>query len=283
VKFETYHTSRKDSLSISFLYSTLPGRIVLRLLIKPTVSKFPGFLMNTGISKIYIRRFIKVNNIDLSEYRSVKYKSFNDFFIRGLKDGARPISANPQDVISPCDGKLSAYKIQADNVFHIKKSMYDISSLIKDEELAAEFVGGTCLIFRLMPNDYHRYCFIDDGKIVSWKRIKGVLHTVRPIAFKRYSIYTQNSREYVVLDTKNFGKVIQMEVGALFIGRITNDMGISEFTRGQEKGYFEFGGSTIVMLFQANKVKVDETIYKNTKLNFETVIKMGNVIGSKVE
>lgn len=281
MRLETYNMSRKDSLSISFLYKTLPGRILLRLLIKPAVSKPVGRFMNSGFTRIFIPRFIKNNDIDLSDYKNIKYKSFNDFFIREIKDGARFISEKPEDVISPCDGKLQAFKISSESIFHIKKSAYDTAGLLKDEELAGDYINGTCLIFRLMPNDYHRYCFIDDGELISGKKIKGVLHTVRPIAFKRYAIYTQNSREYAVLMTENFGKVVQMEVGALFIGRITNDLTKTNFKRGEEKGYFEFGGSTIVMLFQENKIKIDDVIFKNTKQNNETVVKLGTVIGSK--
>ena len=281
-KFETYNMNNKDSFSIFFLYKTLPGRLLLQLLIRPANSKFVGRVMDSGMTRIFIPRFIRSHDIDLTDYKEVKYKSFNDFFVREVKDGARPISMNPEDVIAPCDGKLTAYKITKNSVFEIKNSVYDLKSVLKDKKLADDFLDGVCLIFRLMPNDYHRYCFIDNGEIVSSKKIKGVLHTVRPIALKKHRIYKKNAREYVTLKTENFGTVVQMEVGALFVGRIMNDATIKEFRRGEEKGMFEFGGSTIVMLFKKDTVRIEDVIYANTDLNIETVVKMGMVVGSRI-
>ena len=280
-KFDTYDMSCKENLSISFLYNTLPGRVLLCLLVKPAISKFFGFIMDSGVSRFLVPSFIRSNNISLDDYKDAKYKSFNDFFTREVNEGGRPISANTNEVIAPCDGKLTAYSISADSVFRIKKSVYSISSLLQDEQLAEDFIDGVCLIFRLMPDDYHRYCYIDDGEIVSHKKIKGVLHTVRPVAFQRYKIYTQNSREYAVLQTRNFGKVIQMEVGALFVGRISNHKKGIEFKRGDEKGVFEFGGSTIVLLFQKDMIILDETIFENTQQDKETVVRLGYKVGDK--
>jgi phosphatidylserine decarboxylase len=280
-QYETKEISFKDSFSVNFLYNTLFGRMLLLLLTKPAISKFFGFFMDTKISKILIPVFIKNNKICLDEYEKIKYASFNDFFKREIKKEFRPISKNISDVFACCDGKLTAYFIDNKSAFKIKNSIYDVGDLLADKQLADEFIDGICLIFRLTPNDYHRYCYIDDGEYIISKKIKGVLHAVRPIALSKYKVYTQNSREYALLQTKNFGKIIQMEVGALFIGRITNNAKNGIFSRGEEKGMFEFGGSTIVMLFQKNEVKIDNIIYENTQKNRETVVKMGNKIGEK--
>ena len=277
-KFETYNMSRDDNLSISFLYKTLPGRLLLTIIIRPVFSRFFGFLMSSGISKPCISVFVKKNNIDLSEYKDVKYSSFNDFFSREIKDGHRLIFPNAHDVVAPCDGKLTAFKVTEKSIFEIKNSMYDLTGLLQDKKLADDFSGGICLIFRLTPDDYHRYCYIDDGEVISSKKIRGVLHTVRPIALGRFKIFAQNSREYAVLQTKNLGKVVQMEVGALFVGKIINNME-NIFVRGQERGMFEFGASTIIMLFQRDKISVDDVIFENTRDNKETVVKMGSRIG----
>ena len=281
-KFETYDMSCNENLYILFLYKTLPGRIILRLLLKRTISKFLGIIMDSGISRFLIHAFIKNNNICMDEYKTTKYKSFNDFFTREIKKGGRVISTNTHEVIAPCDGKMTVYPITSDSVFRIKNSVYSVNGLLQNRQLADDFTGGICLIFRLMPDDYHRYCYIDDGEIVSQKKIKGVFHTVRPIAMQRYNIYTQNSREYAVLQTINFGKVIQIEVGALFIGRIVNHIKEGAFKRGDEKGMFEFGGSTIILLFQKDVIKADDIIYENTQQNKETIVKMGNKIGEKI-
>jgi phosphatidylserine decarboxylase len=273
--------SSNDNIAINFLYKTLPGRAVLTLLVKTTVSKFAGWMLDRRVTRVFIRGFIKRNNIKMEEYRDVRYRSFNDFFIREIKDGYRPFPDNKRDVAAPCDGKLTAYQISADSIFHIKNSAYTVDDLLQDKELADEYMGGVCLIFRLTPDDYHRYSYIDDGEITRQKRIRGILHTVRPVSHQRYHVYSRNTREYAVLQTKNFGKVIQMEVGALFVGRITNYNTEKTFKRGGEKGMFEFGGSTIIMLFQKNSITLDDSIYENTRENRETIVKMGYKIGEK--
>jgi phosphatidylserine decarboxylase len=176
---------------------------------------------------------------------------------------------------APCDGKLSAYKIDKNSVFYIKRSAYTLANLLQDESLAKEFTDGTCLIFRLTPDDYHRYAFIDGGEILAQKSIKGVLHTVRPISQGKFNVFTQNSREYAVLQTENFGKIVQMEVGALCVGRITNLKNVRTFKRGDEKGWFEFGGSTIIMLFKKDAINLNAALFDATDKDGETVVKMG--------
>ncbi|MDR2591862.1 MAG: phosphatidylserine decarboxylase [Chitinispirillales bacterium] len=279
--FKTIEISRRDNIFIRFLYNTAPGRVALRLFTTRTVSKIFGLFMSSRISKLLIRRFVKRNRIDMSEYVDKKYASFNDFFTRKVKAGHRAFSKVLSDLPAPCDGKLTAYRIAANSAFQIKGSVYTLNSLLQDRALAGEFADGVCLIFRLTPDDYHRYAFIDDGEIISRKRIKGILHTVRPIALRRYNVYAQNTREYMVMSTKRFGKIVQMEVGALFVGRISNHPLKDTFKRGDEKGMFEFGGSTIVMLFKRDAVLIDDAIYENTRRNRETVVKMGYRIGEK--
>lgn len=280
--YQSIDTHTKDNIFIRFLYNTIIGRIILIFLVNPLVSKLVGFFMNCRISKLLIPHFIKMNNISLTEYENIKHHTFNSFFTRQIKAKYRPISTNKNDVIAPCDGKLTAYRVREDSTFKIKHSKYDVSSLLQDKSLANEYKNGVCLIFRLTPDDYHRYCYIDSGKTIKVRKIKGILHTVRPIAVQKYKVYIENSREYAILQTENFGEIIQMEVGALLIGRIKNDKTIKKFTRGTEKGMFEFGGSTIIMLFKNNVIEIDNIIYENTNNNKETIIKMGNKIGKKV-
>ncbi|MDR0330515.1 MAG: phosphatidylserine decarboxylase [Chitinispirillales bacterium] len=278
---ETVDISRRDNLFISFLYNTAVGRALLRIFVSRPVSKAVGAMMKSRASRFFIRRFARRNGIKMGDYDKANYPSFNSFFTRKIKEGRRPFSNVLSDLPAPCDGKLTAYRVTGGSVFYIKNSMYDLRDLLQDRALAEEFTDGVCLIFRLTPDDYHRYAFIDNGEIISRKRIKGVLHTVRPIACKRYNIYARNTREYVVMQTKNFGKAVQMEVGALFVGRIKNLPAGDTFKRGGEKGMFEFGGSTIVMLFQKGTVEIDEIIYENTSNGKETVVRMGYKIGEK--
>jgi len=279
--YETVEINDADSFAINFLYNTVPGRVLMKLLVRTTVSKLAGTVMRSPATVFFIKGFVKRNNIDMEEYHTVKYKSFNDFFIREIKKELRPFPNDENDAAAPCDGKLTAHQITAGSVFHIKNSKYSVGDLLQDRELADGYTDGVCLIFRLTPDDYHRYSYIDDGEVVDRKRIKGILHTVRPIAHQRCCVFCRNSREYTVMQTKNYGKVVQIEVGALFVGRITNYEHGGHVKRGGEKGMFQFGGSTVIMLFEKDTIILDDTIYENTLRNRETVVRMGCKIGEK--
>ena len=279
--FETVPVSYKEGAAVGFLYSNVFGRALLSLLVRPCVSRLAGLILDSPITNVFVPGFIERNGIDMEECSAVKYRSFNDFFKREVKRELRPFPSNPLDLPAPCDGKLMAYPITPDGAFQVKNSMYTIGDLLQSKELAAEFLGGVCLVFRLTPNDYHRYAYIDDGESIGHRTIKGVLHTVRPISQQRYRVFVQNAREYEVMQTVHFGNAIQMEVGALFVGRISNHKTGRAFKRGDEKGVFEFGGSTVVMLFQEGAVALDAAIHSNTRENKETIIRMGNTIGAK--
>ena len=137
------------------------------------------------------------------------------------------------------------------------------------------------MVFRLRPSDYHRYCYIDNGYVKSRKRIPGILHCIRPIAMEKYPVYVRNTREYTIIDTENFGQVIQMEIGALLVGKIQNNRYQGYVQRGLEKGHFEFGGSTIVILIQKEQACPELAIWMLSKLGQEVEVKMGQKIGCK--
>jgi phosphatidylserine decarboxylase len=178
---------------------------------------------------------------------------------------------------------LSVYKINKDSTFKIKDSYYTISDLLDGNEIYKDYINGLCLIFRLSVDDYHRYCYIDNGNKSKNTFIKGELHTVQPIALEKYNIYKRNSRVYTILHTENFNDVIQVEVGALIVGKIVNYLQEYSFKKGEEKGMFEFGGSTIVLLVKENIVNIDEEIIENTMRGLETIVKYGERIGVKYE
>jgi phosphatidylserine decarboxylase len=187
---------------------------------------------------------------------------------------------DPKHLISPCDCKLTALSIGEDTVFTLKHTPYTVSSLLKNEELAGRFRGGTALIFRLCVDDYHRYCYTVDGEKTEGVRIPGKFHTVNPIANDFFPIYKENTREYCLLDTDAFGQILVMEVGALLVGKIVNHhSGIVRVTRGTEKGYFQFGGSTIVMLLPPNAAEIDPDILEASQKGLETVVRYGEKIG----
>ena len=264
---------------LSFLYRTVPGRVLLKLLTARWVSKTAGFVLDRGISRCAIPSFIKKNHIDLSLYLPETYKSYNACFTRRIRPECRPIDPDPDCLISPCDAKLSVYPVTQDSVFMIKGAPYAVADLIGDPNAAARFAGGTCLIFRLTVDDYHRYIYPFDGQQTSSRFIPGVLHTVQPIALERYNFYKRNCRCCATIQTERFGTAVMTEVGALMVGRIVNHKQSGPVARGEEKGYFCFGGSTIVLLLQPGAACLDAELTDNTTAGAETVVRCGETIG----
>ena len=266
--------------ALGFLYATALGRFLLKPLVRPWLSHMVGWLLSRKVSCMLIKPFIRSNDIDMSQFEPTKYKSYNDFFTRRIKAGARIMDMAPAHFISPCDSKLSIYPITGNGCFTIKHTRYTMASLLQDKQLAAAFEGGTLLVFRLAVDDYHRFCYPADGCVVTRRRIPGRLHTVMPIANDYYPIYKENTREYCVIDTERFGRVVMMEVGALMVGRIVNFEVDAQVERGQEKGCFEFGGSTIVLAFEKDRIRVDEDLLNHSARGFETIVKYGEKIGT---
>ena len=264
------------------LYGTSIGRKFLKILINPSISRLGGAFLSTKLSSLLVKPFIQANNIDMSDYTERSYSSFNDFFTRDLKPGKRFINRDKEVLISPSDGRVSVYEIDDNMTFNIKDSYYTIESLTHSKKAANYYKGGTCVIIRLCVDNYHRYCYIDNGYKTTNKFIPGVLHTVNPVACEHYDIYKENSRECSLLHTENFGKVMQIEVGALMVGKIVNYDQVSCIHRGDEKGKFEFGGSTIVLLFKKDAVEIDDDLIENTKNGYETAVKMGERIGKQL-
>ncbi|MDY3845302.1 MAG: phosphatidylserine decarboxylase [Eubacteriales bacterium] len=274
---------KRDSAILRFMYHTVPGRIILKAATSRLVSRVCGAYLSCALSKPLIPGFLRKNNIDLSEYEDTKFKSFNDCFTRKIKPNARPIDLSPESLIAPCDGYLSAYKINGNTVIPVKHCRYNIESLLENDKLAEEYEDGICLVFRLCVNNYHRYCYIDNGKKGDNTFIKGKLHTVRPIALETLPVFIRNCREYTVIETENFGKVVQMEVGALMVGKIKNLHAEKEIQRGEEKGMFLFGGSTIILLIKKDIAKIPDVIFDRTEHSEETPVKLGQRVGSSIK
>lgn len=274
-------TEQKDSLEkpLSFLYGNAFGRLLLKPLTARWVSRLTGAFLSTPLSKGFIKPFIRKNGIDMSQFEEVPYRSYNEFFSRKIKPEARPVDMDHEHLISPCDCKLTALAVGEDTVFTLKHTPYTLSSLLKNEELANRFRGGTALIFRLCVEDYHRYCYMADGEKTEGIRIPGKFHTVNPIANDHFPIYKENTREYCLLRTDAFGEILVMEVGALLVGRIVNHHEAASVRRGQEKGYFQFGGSTIVVLLPPNAAAIDPDILEASQKGLETVVRYGEKIG----
>ncbi len=262
------------------LYGSATGRMLLKPLVSPVISRAAGWFLSTRLSKVFIKPFIKSNHIDMSQFEEGPFRSYNEFFSRKIRPGARPMCMEPDALIAPCDSKLTALPITEASVFTLKHTPYTVESLLRSPELAGKYQGGYALIFRLTVDDYHRYCYISDGRKEDNVRIPGVLHTVNPIANDYFPIYKENAREYSLLHTESFGDVLMMEVGALLVGRIVNHHQAASVRRGQEKGYFQFGGSTVILLLEKDAAVIDPDILANTREGLETVVRMGERIGT---
>ena len=266
---------------LEWMYGTPIGRVLVKLMIRPRVSRAAGWLLDRRISALAVGPFIRKNRISMVDFEERRFTSFNDFFTRRLKPGRRPVDREACHLSAPCDSKLTVYPIEPDFRFWVKGTEYTLGGLLQNEVLARNFLGGTLLLFRLTVGDYHRYAYPDDGFIGQSVRIQGVYHTVNPAATSRYPIYRENTREYALLKSENFGTILQMEVGAAMVGRIVNGPGERQVVRGEEKGRFEFGGSTVILLLQKDAAALDADIVQNTREDVETVVQLGQRIGEK--
>ena len=236
--------------------------------------------MDSPLSVPVIKPFIEKNNIDMSQYEEKEYKSYNDFFTRKIKEGERVFDLTPEFLCSPCDSKLTVYNLDENSEYEIKGTKYSFESLTRSKKLADYYNGGHMLVFRLCVDDYHRYSYVDNGYLGPVRRINGVYHTVNPVAIEAGNdIYKENTRECSVLHSENFGKILQIEVGALMVGRIVNNDEKCHVSRGQEKGHFEFGGSTIILLTQKGAVLPRKNILYRSARGEETRIRQGEKIG----
>lgn len=281
---EIENTYKQDSLH--FLYKTELGRTLSSSVFnKHLISKIYARLVKSRQSISLIQKFIKHYDIDVSEIKRPidSFKSFNDFFIRELNENSRPIDKKPEHLISPADSRLFVFDLAEKNNLPVKGYWYSLNTLIKDKKLAKEYADGWCFIYRLAPADYHRYCYIDNGQHEKVKRLRGVLHSVNPIAISAVkNLLSRNYRELTVLQTENFGKVLHLEVGALLVGKIIQrNSGSHTFLKGEEKGWFEYGGSTIIQIFKKEHIIPDADILEQTQNKIETLVKFGQKTGLK--
>ena len=270
--------TNQDKL-LSFLYTNIFGRMLLKPLIQPQVSKLAGRYLSSAHSKWLISKFIERNEINMDIYEECDYSSFNDFFTRKIKPDCRPVPEDLDVLISPCDSLATVYPIQENTTFSIKNTEYTLRSLLRSPRLAKRFRGGYAYILRLTVEDYHRYLYSVSGKQSKNYHIDGTFHTVNPIANDYLPIYKENTREYTVIHSKEFGDVLQMEVGALLVGKISNHKQSTVVTRGEEKGFFEYGGSTIVVLTQKGRVTPRSDLLTNSKNGYETKVLQAHPLG----
>jgi phosphatidylserine decarboxylase len=293
----TYYNRRNKSYDIekvagdkylNWTYTSPIGMRLLELVIKKKLfSSLYGWSLNRKSSTKKIDGFIKDFKLDPSSFEknSNEFRSFNDFFYRKLKQEARPIDIKSNSLISLGDGKLFAYEnIDLDKLVQVKGFTYSLKELIQDEGTASKYAGGTCLILRLCPTDYHRFHFIDSGHCSKATKIKGAYYSVNPVALQKVQkVFCENKREWSILHSDNFKDVLYIEVGATCVGSIIQSYTPNErVEKGEEKGYFKFGGSTVILFFEPNTIKIDSEIINQTSLGYETYVLMGEKIGDRL-
>ena len=253
---------------IKWAYESPIGKSFVELFIKRKLfSKLYGNFCDSKLSVKKINSFIKNFNIDTDIFTNdpSDFKSFNDFFIRKLTPESRPINKDKNILISPGDGRLLAYtNIDINSLIQVKGITYSLSELLEDNPIANEYAGGTCLVLRLCPVDYHRLHFIDDGIPEKSNIVNGNYYSVNPTALERIpKLYCQ--------------------VGATCVGSIVQTYEPNKkISKGDEKSYFKFGGSTTILFFKENTVTIDDDILIQSSFGFETKVIMGEKIGEKI-
>jgi len=269
---------------LHWLYENPLGKASLEILVKRKfLSALYGYWMDRPSSVSKIRPFIKKYHIDTTEFTTSQFSSFNDFFTRHLKPATRPIDTNPRTVVSPADGKLLAYQNLSNRDFIVKGYRFDVFQFLHDSALAQQYKNGSMIIIRLCPTDYHRFHFPVEGTVLKQVDINGAYYSVSPIALHRLTdIFLLNKRCYTTLKTKLFGTVVIAEVGATMVGSIVQTYQTHTVKKGQEKGFFKFGGSTVILLFKPNTIRIDNDLLQNTKNHLETEVKMGSHIATVI-
>ncbi len=273
---------------MDWFYGTGPGRLITRFLLsKKGFSRGYAWFKKRPGSKGQIIPFVEKYNIDISELEEPleRFRDFNHFFTRRLKPGARPIEMSHDILISPADGRMMTLYIDTELIVPIKGLSFTLGDLLGGVHKVDEWMGGTCVKVRLAPFDYHRFCYIDNGYHGPVVHVDGHLHSISPLALQhRLKILHGNLRDIVVLETENFGKVAHIDIGAITVGRIHQHycQG-TNFRKGQEKGYFEFGGSTIVLLFGPGRIRIDEDILHYSRKGIESLVRYGGPVGRRIK
>ncbi|KAJ3323599.1 hypothetical protein HDV06_001623 [Boothiomyces sp. JEL0866] len=276
-------------LGIRLLYqvagskSAVESRAIKRFLKNYTIKQ--GAKFDNPVSKAQISQFAAYHDLDLDEVLDPidSFNNFNEFFYRKLKPDARTLaSADPNVVVSPADARTNVFlSVSAAQEFWIKGSKFNLSTLLGDDELASIFADGSMSISRLAPQDYHRFHFPVDGTVGPTKKIEGTYFTVNPMAVRTtVDVYTENVRTITTINSTHHGKVAYVCIGAMLVGSIvlTSSEG-QQVQRMDEHGYFKFGGSTILLLFEKGRVEFDSDLLSNSSTSLETLIKMGNSLG----
>lgn len=272
---------------LRWTYETAPGRLALGLVVRRALlSRYWGWKMSQASSARRVLPFIVDYGLNVDEFAKspFTYKSFNDFFSRALKPGARPIAAPGDERVAvlPADGRHLAFQdVDAAAGFYAKGQRFDLAAFLGDAELARSFAGGAMVISRLCPVDYHRFHFPVSGQPTEPRLVNGWLYSVSPIALRRNLAYLwENKRAVTLVESPAFGRVAVCEIGATMVGSIVpTHLADRPARKGDEKGWFRFGGSCVVTIFPPGRIRIDADLVASTADQVEVYAKMGERLG----
>ena len=270
---------------LRWIYGQPLGRLSLAAVVRRAwFSGWYGWRMNRPLSANKVLPFVVDYDLDADEFAkpATAYRSFNDFFYRTLKPGARPIAPGDEVAVFPADGRHLAYQnVDTADGFYVKGKKFTLAALLGSEELGAEFAGGAMLISRLCPVDYHRFHFPVSGTPGEARAINGWLYSVSPLALRLNPGYLfENKRMVTLSESPRFGRVAQLEVGATMVGAILQSYVPGRpVAKGDEKGLFAFGGSCVITLFQHGRVVFDADLVEHAAEQREVYARMGERLG----
>lgn len=279
--------------ALKFIYTNPVGKIISKAVALTPFSQFYGKMQDHWASRMKVPKFVQNYDIDMNQFEpgslesnpiEQSYKNFNEFFIRKFKPGQRNY-VQGNEFPAPAEARYVAFnEINQDVKYPVKGKHLSAKALLNSEKWGDVFEGGPLVIARLCPVDYHRYHYPDNGKCIDAYNVNGFLYSVNPFALKfNGEIFIQNERRVSILETENFGKLAYIEVGATCVGKIVQSFDESKpFKRGDEKGYFLFGGSTVVLMGEPGKWLPAKDIVENTSKGIETYLKIGSAMGSKI-
>lgn len=271
---------------LNWAYGNPLGKLALEAVAKRAFfSRWYGWRMDRPASRAKVLPFIQEFGVDVSEFAAApeSYQTFNDFFYRTLKTAARPMDAGADSVVFPADGRHLGFQdaSQVDGVF-VKGQRFDLPALLGDAQLAERYAKGSLVLSRLCPVDYHRFHFTAAGVPSETKLLNGPLYSVNPIALKQRLAYLwENRRWLTVLETEKFGRVLLLEIGATNVGSAVQTYQVGRsVAKGEEKGYFKFGGSSSITIFEPGKIKLAADLVENSKQCRELYARVGDGMGA---
>ncbi|MBP9224249.1 MAG: phosphatidylserine decarboxylase [Verrucomicrobiales bacterium] len=271
---------------LRWAYETALGRACLEGIIKrPWFSGLYGSWADSRSSVKEVSRFIERFGVDTSEFLNAPgtFRTFNEFFYRKLKPEARPIAPEADSVIFPADGRHFFIPVlSADSHLYAKGQRFDLPKLFGDADLAAQFFGGSAVLSRLCPTDYHRFHFPLAGECGTPRCINGSLYSVNPIALSRQLGYiAENKRRITPVTDTALGTYLFLEIGATNVGSIVDTCEPGQTVRkGDEKGYFRFGGSMVITVFPEGTLAPAPDLREQSAAGIELYARMGDHMGT---